>query len=150
MKTEHRRRLLRTLYKRCKGRCTNCNVEVGLVFQLVAQGWELLEREGVLVSPKGQVVFVGTIEHLHPKGKGGSNNLSNLTLYCAHCNRKTSHFGMSPKPESTEEMTEDKDFAKRSKALWDKVTENGKLIVVPEAPDVDEEFWLGEKNLQSS
>jgi hypothetical protein len=49
---------------------------------------------------------------LHPKGKGGSNNIKNLTLYCAYCNRKTSHFGMKPKSEVVPEVAEVKpDFA---------------------------------------
>jgi len=93
MKTEQRQRLLRILHKRCKGRCTNCNVEVGLAFELIKKGWEILEREAVLMSPKGELIFLATIEHLTPRSKNGSNNLSNLTLFCAYCNRKTSHFG---------------------------------------------------------
>ncbi|WP_414583825.1 HNH endonuclease [Scytonema sp. PCC 10023] len=46
-------------------------------------------KQGII---KGRQLPTGTIplqiEHIHPKSKGGSNRVSNLTLSCERCNTK--------------------------------------------------------------
>jgi hypothetical protein len=46
-----------------------------------------------VVSPNGYILPVATIEHLVPRGRGGTDDEKNLTLYCHDCNQKTMHWG---------------------------------------------------------
>ena len=48
----------------------------------------LLEKCGRMCSYCGVKNVPLQIEHIHPKSKGGSNSISNLTLACDSCNKK--------------------------------------------------------------
>ena len=48
----------------------------------------LLEKWGRQCAYCGGKDVPFQIEHIHPKAKGGSNSITNLTLSCSRCNRK--------------------------------------------------------------
>jgi HNH endonuclease len=45
----------------------------------------------LVISDSGQPMGVATIEHIWPQNLGGTNELVNLALACARCNREKGH-----------------------------------------------------------
>ena len=54
-------------------------------------------KEYLLLKWNHQCAYCGArdtpleVEHIHPKSRGGSNRISNLTIACRNCNQKKSN-----------------------------------------------------------
>lgn len=92
MRPRNKSKILESLWFRCGRKCVNCGERVEIVHFVVPLGW-IEMKDGWVVSPAGDLVRIATIEHLVPQAKGGGWDRKNLTLFCWHCNQKTSHWG---------------------------------------------------------
>lgn len=70
---------------------------------------DLIARDGLLCGICGDFLdpAVADIDHIHPKCMGGSDDLSNLRLAHAYCNRSRSYFGPRAPSRVEEQRTQD-------------------------------------------
>lgn len=72
-----KRRVMRRCYVSQCGKCNRCGCEVGMLWMLSKDGWELHPEQEDLIHPDGRAVAVATLY----KSLGG------WVVLCRRCNR---------------------------------------------------------------
>lgn len=73
----------------------------------------------MIAPPKG---ITATVDHVHPRSKGGSHKVSNLVTACWNCNMKRGTRGVFKVTRSLTEVRRLSSFADQLRALRDSDT----------------------------
>jgi hypothetical protein len=80
--------LLKKMFFKYAGVCQACHKKCVTMHWAQKNGFVLDERSGMVQHPVSNKVFlIATVQHLKDLSEGGHNGDSNVTLFCAPCNR---------------------------------------------------------------